>query len=198
MRKHPLMRILSLIVLLSLMATVVACQAKPKPVSFDRVLTISENPSEEGEIAPGLYCLVATEGVGLFNLTEGPINREIPIRSQSFSTRAWVEVRDGETLKFNNSGIETYEQRQQYGCFPSRLHNGFFLVGMDVFPGMITIRTLDAEEGETKLFEIYHDAHDLSEGPVERHVLEDSWIDVEVKEGEFLHLQNTEIYVPPS
>ena len=149
MRKHSLTRILSLIVLLSLTATAIACQTKPKPVPFDRVLTVNENPSGEGEIAPGLYCLVATEGVGLFNLTESPINRETPIRSQSFSTRAWVEVRDGETLKFNNSGIETYEQRQQYGCFPSRLSNGFFLVGMDVFPGMSSIRTLDAEEGET-------------------------------------------------
>lgn len=187
-----------IIVLLSLLMAAVGCQAKPKPEAFEHIRYVNDNPSSDQEIAPGLYCLVAYEGGGLFNLTTGPVNRETPIRSQAYATRAWVEVKDGDILKFNNSGLETHEQRQQYGCFPSRLRDGFFLVGMDIFPGTITIRTLDVEEAALKLCEIYHNARDLSEGPVERHILEDAWIDIDVEEGEFVHLQNTEIYIPPS
>jgi len=103
-------------------------------VIFTRELLVKEEAKSETEIEPGLYCLTATEGDGFFRLVV-PGQEESLIREFSFDQRAWVEVKAGELLKVKRSSLETREDREMQACSASRLNNGFFLVGVDIYQG---------------------------------------------------------------
>lgn len=165
--------------------------------SFEREIIIREKPQAPTDLLPGLYCLSALEGQASFQLLAQGQDQDKLIREQAFSSRAWVEVKAGELLRFSGAKIESHDEREQQGCFPTRLSDGFFLIGLDLFPGILTVKVLQPEEGGP-VCEVYTTAHDLSEGPVRRYEFDYSLISIEVEEGEFLLLRNAEAYVPPS
>ncbi len=183
-----------------LLATTSACaSSEPEGEAFDATLLVRDPAQGDKEINPGLYCLTATEEEGLFELLGESEGDEDLIRSQVFASRAWVEVRTGETLRYKGSYIESYEERDRLGCQSGRLSNGFFLIGMDLFPGILTVRGLDKEDPETWVCEVYKQAHDPEkEGPDRSYEFDYTQIFIEVEEGEFIYLWHAEAYVPPS
>lgn len=159
---------------------------------------IREKPSSSSELEPGLYCLTAVDGEGSFLLAGPGQAGDRLIREQRFFSRAWVEVRAGELLTFSQARIESYEERKQQNRFPSRLRDGFFLIGVDIFPGVLRVQRSEYLENEPTVCEVYATAHDLSDGPVQRYEIDGSPIEIVVEEGEFLLLRNAEAYIPPS
>lgn len=194
--KNYLTRIVfAVICMLLVVAFIAGC--RPQRMTFDHTYNVREKPEYETDITPGLYCLSATGGEGLFHLVEPAGSYDDLVRSQRFLSRAWVEVRANETLKFNNAKIESQDERQKLGCFPTRLRNGFFLIGFDLFPGKLKIRPRTDQDEADWICEVYADAHDLSAGPLRRYDYKDTWVDIIVEEDEFLHLWGAEVYVPP-
>lgn len=197
--KRTAIRFLLLMSLACLALLAAACSpSTPSTETFDREIQVVDSPGAQDEMAPGLYCLVSTGGGSRFDLAVGQGSRETLIRAMEFSSRAWVELRPGETLKVKEALIESYDEREMKGCYPTRLSNGFFLIGMDLFPGRLTVNRLDSEGDQGWICEVYDNAHDLSEGPVRRYDFDYSMINIDVEEGEFLYLRNTEAYIPPS
>lgn len=166
-------------------------------VIFTRELLVKEEAKSETEIEPGLYCLTATEGDGFFRLVV-PGQKESLIREFSFDQRAWVEVKAGELLKVKGSRLETREDREMQACSASRLNNGFFLVGVDIYPGVLAVQSTGTGDEDTPVCAVFDNAHDLSQGPVSSYDFVFSVINIEVEEGEFLYLRNAEAYIPPS
>lgn len=193
-----LRRVFLLLVLAALALTALACSPSAPSISYDREIQIVDQPDAQDQMAPGLYCLVSTGEGSHFDLVAGKGSGEKIIRTMDFSSRAWVEVFAGETLKYKAAQIETHEERDMKGCYPTRLSNGFFLIGLDLFPGTLTVRGLDLKTGEAWLCEVYDNAHDLSAGPVRSYEFNNPIINVEVENGDFLYLRNTEAYIPPS
>ncbi len=197
--KRASIRFLLLMGLACLALLSVACSSTtPSTGIFDREIQVVDSPDAQDEMSPGLYCLVSTSGDSRFNLVVGQGSREESIRAMDFSSRAWVELRAGEILKVKDALIESYDEREMKGCYPTRLSNGFFLIGMDLFPGRLTVTGLESEGDQARICEVYDNAHDLSEGPVRRYDFNYSMINIDVEEGEFLYLRNTEAYIPPS
>ncbi len=165
---------------------------------FQNELYVRDIRQSPTDLEPGLYCLSALEGDGSFQLVVPGQEQDKLVREGQFSSRAWVEVRANELLRFSGAKLESWDEREQQGCFPTRLSDGFFLIGMDLFPGILTVKVLQPETSESPVCEIYASAHDLSEGPIRRYGFDYSLINIEVEEGEFLLLQHAEAYVPPS
>ena len=164
---------------------------------FSRELLVKEDAGSETEIQPGLYLLTATDGEGFFRLVI-PGQEESLIRELEFKEKAWVEVKAGELLKIRDAGLETFEERELMGRSTSRLNNGFFLVGMDIYPGTLAVQSLGRGGEDGPVCAVFDSAHDLSQGPVRSYDFDFSLIYIEVEEGEFLYLRNAEAYVPPT
>ncbi|NLB27917.1 MAG: hypothetical protein GX819_03090 [Clostridiaceae bacterium] len=188
-----------------------ACQPRPEPVEsvgteaqaegepdkiFQKEYQIRETPESPTDLKPGLYCLSAVDGEGSFQLVAPDQTGDKLIREQRFSSRAWVEVRAGELLRFSGSVIETYDEREQQEYCPTRLGNGFFLIGVDLFPGILTVEAMESEGSGDPVCEIYTTAHDLLEGPVRIYEFDYPIINIRLEEGEFLLLQNADIFIP--
>ncbi len=199
MKKTVLRSVLILLSVALLLGVALACSpSAPAGEAFDRTLLVREPAQAEDEISPGLYCLTSIAEESLFELLGAAGGEEDLIRSQVFASRAWVEVRAGESLRYKGATIESYEERDRLGCQSGRLSNGFFLIGMDLFPGVLTVRGQEKEDPESWVCEIYKQAHDLEEGPVRRYEFDYPQIFIEVEEGEFIYLWHAEAYVPPS
>ena len=79
---------------------------------FSHEYLIREQAGSPDELEPGLYCLSAAEGKGLFRLVTDEGERERIIREQDFKSYDWVEVRAGERLSgWRGSGDEGRKRR---------------------------------------------------------------------------------------
>lgn len=167
------------------------------PPVFEHEVHVRIPAEEPTDLEPGLYCLTALNGDGLFHLLAADRNQTDPVRVQAFRQRAWVEVRQGEILRYKGAKVETEEEREMQGCYPVTLRDGFFRIGLDIFPGMLTV-TGGQADGETPVCEIYASAHDLAGGPLRTYELKDSLNYIQVSEGEYLYLWGAEAYIPPT
>ncbi|HHX29676.1 MAG TPA: hypothetical protein GX720_00435 [Clostridiaceae bacterium] len=177
----------------------VSCDANKSKNSFDRQLAVTSSASSENEIKPGLYCLLAMGNGGTFSLTEKDGKEEREVWGRDFTSRVWVEVREGEVLNISSADLQTMEDRRIEGCSPTRLRDGFFYIGYDFYPGTLLVRTLASGTIDDWVCDVYANAHDLSEGPIRSYEFDSPHnIYIDVAEGEFLYLKHTEVTIPPS
>ncbi len=177
----------------------IGCGQKEKRMKYDFEYDVRVEPKHSQDIAPGLYCVVAkNQEEGLFNLVMPLGGSEDLLRSQTFKTHAWVEVKEGERLLINKAKLFTEAERKaSLRDVMMDIRDGFFKVGEEVMPGYHMIKGLPLEEGQQSRCEVYSNARSFKEGPLRTYeVLTDSFVDVEVVEGEFLLLENAEIYIP--
>jgi len=127
---------------------VMGCRPKVVPMRYDLEYDVTAEPANECEIRPGLYCAVADPNEeGLFNLIEPHGDSAYLIRSQSFDTGAWVEVKEGEQLLILRAKLFTEEERRaQLAVSKPTPRNGFFMVGADLAEGHHLVRGLAKKE----------------------------------------------------
>ncbi|HNZ62951.1 MAG TPA: hypothetical protein PKH23_01275 [Bacillota bacterium] len=177
---------------------VMGCRPKVVPMRYDLEYDVTAEPANECEIRPGLYCAVADPNEeGLFNLIEPHGDSAYLIRSQSFDTGAWVEVKEGEQLLILRAKLFTEEERRaQLAVSKPTPRNGFFMVGADLAEGHHLVRGLDSGEEGKPSCKVYADAHSLQGNPVRSYETSaGSFTDIDVANGEFLLLENAEIYL---
>lgn len=124
----------------------VGCIYHPTPMAFDqtyRILDGAETMDLKDVLPPGRYCLEATDGKGLFHLSEPIGAGENLIMGRSFSTRNWVDVEDGELLKFNDARLWSEADKEAMPTLEPPYEHGTFWVGVDAVPGRYTVKGLD-------------------------------------------------------